>query len=149
MWKTWSLCTRLQQHPNAGEGETGEDDWTWNTQRWEEQQPEPETGWTTVISPETASDYPGEYGPKIAVRDCTGKPVEDTDDKYLVLEGPLRTCCQCQRWRTPDTKSLSRKINCTCGIPGTGRWQHIRRARGTTEVDVALEPLATAPRISK
>ena len=31
----------------------------------------------TAISPATASDYPREHGRKEALRDCTGKPVED------------------------------------------------------------------------
>ena len=33
--------------------------------------------------------YPRERGPKNAIRDCTGKPVEDMGDKYRVLSGPL------------------------------------------------------------
>ena len=99
----------------VGEGETSEDDWTWNAQQWNEQQPEPETASVigdlrlcslggqanasnphfstvtsgvdseaevTVTSPDTASDCPRERGPKKAMCDCTGKPVEDMGDKY-------------------------------------------------------------------
>ena len=33
--------------------------------------------------------------------------------------------------------------------PGTGRCHHVRRVRKTCEMDIALEPLVTAPRNSK
>ena len=34
----------------------------------------------TVISPDTASDHPREHGPKKAMRDSTGKSLEDMGD---------------------------------------------------------------------
>ena len=40
----------------------------------------------TVISLDTASDYPRERGPKNALRDCTGKPMEDLDDEYFARD---------------------------------------------------------------
>ena len=103
----------------VGGGETGEDDWIWNVQQRDEQQPEPETGSTirglwlcslggqanspnshlrtvipgvdsgtevTVISPDTASDYPREGGAKQYLRDCTGRSVEDLGNNLSLLK---------------------------------------------------------------
>ena len=97
-----------------------------------------------MISLNTASDYPRERGAKKAMRNSTERPVDDTGDKYLVLNGPLGNTFAktiVHHWSTLDTKSRSRKWHL-----GTGWWQRIRR--GTCEMDFAL-PFVTAPRTSK
>ena len=75
----------------------------------------------TVLSLDTASDYPRERGPQKAMRDYAGKPVKRWVT-MLHARGSSwkrvcsRTCCQLQHLWTLDTKSRSRKSNRTCDI---------------------------------
>ena len=102
-----------------------------------------------------------EWTLELAMRDCTGRKVEDTGDTYLVLKEALGKTFATTTVTSVQKISLSvaalvdtghdialKKDQSREWHPGTGRRQHFRRVRGTHEMDVALEPFATAPIIS-
>ena len=83
----------------------------------------------TVISPNTASDSSRERGAMKAMRDCTGRLLED---KYLVIKGPLGTTFV-KTTVAPVLKNLLPVVDTGHEVtfkehqscvwrPGTGRW---------------------------
>ena len=112
----------------------------------------------TVIGQATATGYPknGHQSVK-AMRDCTGKPVEDLGSKNLVLKGPLGMTYAATTVAPVQKNPLSvaamidaghevvfRKSGSYIRNIKTGRWHSLRRVRNTYEVDFRLEPYPNA-----
>ena len=112
----------------------------------------------TVIGQATATGYPknGHLSVK-AMRDCTGKPVEDMGTKNLVLKGPLGMTYTATTVAPVQKNLLSvaamidaghevvfRKNGSYIRHMKTGRWHALRRVRNTYESDFKLEPYSSA-----
>ena len=112
----------------------------------------------TVIGQRTAASYPKSgNGSMKAMRDCTGKPVEDLGAKNLVLKGPLGTTYAATTVAPVQKNLLSvaamvdaghevvfRKDGSYIQNLRTGRWHSLRRVRNIYEVDFKLEPYSSA-----